>query len=150
MYGKTAQTGLFTPKNPSKYSGNVDNIVYRSSWEKRLMKHLDLHPDVLQWCSEEKGCIVPYQSPLDNKIHRYFIDFWVKLRTKEGNIEELLIEVKPRKFTQKPAPRKRKTKKYQQEMAQYATNLAKWDAAEKWAKRRGMKFVILTEETLLS
>jgi hypothetical protein len=39
--------GWFRPKNPIKYKGDAANIVYRSSWELRVMKHLDIDPNVL-------------------------------------------------------------------------------------------------------
>ena len=31
-------------------------------------------------------------SPLDNKIHRYFIDFYVQLRDKDGILKSYLVE----------------------------------------------------------
>jgi hypothetical protein len=67
--------GYFKPKNPQKYKGDPTNIVYRSSWELKLMTYLDLHKDIVTWGSEE--LIIPYRSPIDNKIHRYFPDFIV-------------------------------------------------------------------------
>jgi len=45
-FGKTYK-GLFKPKNPKKYNGDSTNIIYRSSWELRVMKWLDEHPKVV-------------------------------------------------------------------------------------------------------
>ena len=83
--------GFFRPKNPSKYKGDPTNIIYRSRWELKFMVYLDSHPDVLSWGSEE--VIIPYRSPIDNKVHRYFPDFVVKKRNPAGIIETLLVEI---------------------------------------------------------
>ena len=63
-----AYSGRFTPRNPSKYVGDSTNIIYRSSWECRLMDWFDRNPDIVSWASEE--LIIPYKSPVDNKFHQ--------------------------------------------------------------------------------
>ena len=78
-------SGKFTPKNPQKYKGDPKNIIYRSSWEVKVMKYLDDHPDVIWWGSEE--LVIPYWSPVDNKKHRYFPDFVAKIKQKNGMIK---------------------------------------------------------------
>lgn len=138
--------GFFRPKNPSKYKGDPSNIVYRSSWELKLMTYLDGHPDVLQWASEE--IVVPYRSPLDGRIHRYFPDFWVRKRTTNGNVETVLIEVKPLKETMEPKPQTRITKRYLREVATWGVNQAKWKAAEEYCKDRNWNFIKMTEQEL--
>ena len=110
------------------------------------MSYLDAHPDVVQWASEE--LVIPYRSPLDDKIHRYFPDFWVKKRTHDGLMEVVVIEVKPYKQTQEPTPAKRQTKQYLREVATWAVNQAKWKAAESYCKDRSWKFIKLTEQDL--
>ena len=87
--------------------GDPKNIIYRSSWECKVMYWLDKNPDVVSWGSEE--LIIPYKSPLDNRIHRYFPDFVVKVRNKDGNLKTTLIEVKPKKQTIEPEKKKRVT-----------------------------------------
>ena len=67
-----AYRGGFRPKNPAKYKGNPTKIIYRSLWEFKVFKWLDLHPQVIWWQSEE--VVVPYRSPIDGKMHRYLID----------------------------------------------------------------------------
>ena len=67
--------GKYIPKNSAKYRGDYRNIIYRSSWELKFMKYCDGNPSILEWGSEE--IIIPYRSPLDNKIHRYFVDFYI-------------------------------------------------------------------------
>lgn len=139
--------GKFTPKNPAKYRGNLRNIVFRSSWELRLFNYLDTNSSVLEWNSEE--VVIPYRSPLDGEMHRYFVDAYAKFQTKSGSIERYLIEVKPHKETINPAiNRKRKSKYSRLEEDTYKKNSAKWSAAEAVAERYGMKFIILTEYEL--
>lgn len=101
--------GTFTPKNPSKYNGNSKNIIYRSNWELRVMKYFDDHPNVIWWASEE--LTIPYVSPVDNKTHRYFPDFIVKMRLKDGKVTTYILEVKPLAQTKMPV-QKRKTKRF--------------------------------------
>lgn len=138
--------GYFRPKNPSKYKGDPTNIIYRSSWEVKLMSYLDAHPDVVQWASEE--LVIPYRSPLDNQIHRYFPDFWVKKRSSDGTIETLVIEVKPLKQTKEPTPSTKRTKQYIREVATWAINQAKWTAAKMYCEDRNWKFMTMTERDL--
>lgn len=138
--------GNYRPKNPEKYVGDITNIVYRSSWERKLMKFLDENPNVLKWGSEE--AIVPYISPIDNKIHRYFIDAYAKIKTKDG-VKTYLIEVKPKNQTVPPKTPKKITKTYKEALKTYAVNQAKWDAAKKVCEERDWNFMILTEDHLL-
>ena len=141
-----AYKGTFIPKNPIKYVGNPNNIIWRSTWERSLMRWLDENPDIVKWSSEET--IVPYISPVDNKQHRYFVDFTATFK----NGQTLLIEVKPKYQTVPPKIKNSKTQKGQQkmlaEMETFAVNDAKWKAADKYAQQRGMKFCIFTEESL--
>ena len=137
-------SGWFKPKNPTKYKGDPNNIVYRSSWELRVMKWLDEHPSIVWWASEELP--IPYVSPVDNKVHRYFPDFVAKV--KQANKETtMVLEVKPYKQTQKPT-QKRQTKRFLQEVVTYAVNQEKWRAADLFCKEHGWQFKILTEKEL--
>ena len=140
-----AYQGMYQPRNPKKYKGDASKIVYRSSWERLFMEWLDLNPDVSLWESEE--FYIPYISPVDNRQHRYFVDFKVKF----ANGSTLLIEIKPAHQTKKPVPRKgKKVALLESEVRTYAVNYAKWKAAEKYAAERGMKFAVFTEHTLKS
>lgn len=107
------------------------------------MEKLDENPDVLEWSSEET--IVPYISPIDNRIHRYFPDFLVKTRQADGSTKTLLLEVKPKKETMEPKPQKRKTKKYINEVVTWARNQAKWKAATEFCADRQWTFQLITE-----
>jgi TnsA endonuclease N terminal len=137
--------GTFKPKNPTKYNGNANNIIYRSLWELRVMKYLDDHPEVIWWASEE--LIIPYYNPIDNKKHRYFPDFVAKMKRKDGTVMTYVIEVKPEIQTKQPE-QKRKTKKYIQESMTYIVNQSKWKAATEFCKDHGWEFKIITEKHL--
>jgi hypothetical protein len=136
--------GWFKPQNPKKYKGDPNGIVYRSSWELRVMKYLDENPRVIWWASEE--LYIPYVSPVDNRVHRYFPDFIT--RVKQGDKEStLVLEVKPFKQTQQPT-QKRKTKQFIQETITYAINQEKWKAADLFCKEHGWQFKLITEKEL--
>lgn len=141
-----AYSGKYKVKNPKKYKGDFNNVVYRSSWERVFMNYCDMNEGVIEWNSEE--VIIPYKSPLDGRIHRYFTDFWMKVLTKDGEHKEYIIEVKPYKETLEPVQPKRKTRKYVVEVMKYCKNRAKWDAAEQYCEKKGATFKILTEYDL--
>jgi len=136
--------GWFKPKNPKKYNGDANNIVYRSSWELRVMKYLDENPRVIWWASEE--LYIPYVSPVDNRVHRYFPDFIAKVK-QEDKETTLVLEVKPFKQTQQPT-QVRRTKRFIQETVTYAVNQQKWKAAEMFCKEHGWQFKLITEKEL--
>lgn len=142
--------GRFNPRNPQKYAGNPDNIFYRSSWELRCMSHFDKNDSIIQWASEE--LIIPYFDPVSNKFRRYFPDFVIKSKNKNGLIETIVIEVKPLKETMQPNPVKNptKSKRYLTEVAKWGTNQAKFSAANKYCEEKGWKFMILTEKELFN
>lgn len=141
-----AYKGLFKPKNPQKYMGDANNIIYRSSWECKVMDWLDRNSDIVAWASEE--LTVPYKSPVDGRFHRYFPDFIVKVRTRDGSSKTMMLEVKPKHQTQPPEPQQRKTKRYINEVVTYGVNQAKWKAATEYCLDRGWEFKILTEDHL--
>ncbi len=136
----------FVPKNPLKYSGDVSNIIMRSSWETRFANWCDNNPAVVRWSSEET--VIPYLCPTDNKLHRYFIDFKIRIQLKDGSIKVYLIEIKPLKQTAPPVFPGRQTKKYLAESYGFLKNQAKWKAASEYAKDRGWEFKIITEKEL--
>ena len=138
--------GRYQPNNPLKYKGNFRNIIYRSLWEKKFMKYCDSNQNILEWGSEE-FCL-PYRSPLDNKVHRYFPDFYIKVKESTGKIKKYIIEVKPQRQCIEPKPQKKKTRTYIYEVHEYAKNQAKWKAAEEYCLDRGYEFKILTEKEL--
>ena len=138
--------GYFKPVNPQKYRGDPTNITYRSGWEKLVMISLDNNPSILEWSSEE--IVIPYTSPLDGRTHRYFPDFYVLAKTKDGGIQHQIIEVKHKKETMEPKKKKKITESYVYEVTTWGKNQAKWKAAEEYCRKKGWTFRILTEEHL--
>ena len=110
------------------------------------MVYCDLNENILEWGSEEIA--IPYRSPIDNKVHRYFPDFYVKLKETTGKIKKYIIEVKPKKQLKPPKKPKRQTKGYLYEMKTYAVNQAKWKAAKEFCEDRRIEFKIITEVEL--
>ncbi len=137
--------GRFKPRYPAKYNGNAENIIYRSLWELQVMQWLDKHPGIIWWSSEELA--IPYLNPVDNRKHRYFPDFVAKMKTKNGTIKTVIMEVKPIKQTMPPT-QTRKTRKYITEAATYAINQSKFAAAREFCKDHGWEFQIITEKEL--
>ena len=134
--------GLYRPTNPKKYVGNPNQIVYRSNLERKFMIYCDKNDNISQWASEELP--IPYKSPLDNRIHRYFPDFIVKTNTNK----KFIIEIKPYRQCKKPKLPKRKTKNYLRESMEYAKNVAKWNSAKRYCSNNNMTFKIITERDL--
>ena len=138
--------GKYRVINYKKYKGDPTGVVYRSLWERKFMKWCDSNPNILQWWSEELA--IPYYDPVQKKWRRYFPDFWMKVKEKNGKVNTYLIEVKPKRQVEGPKPQKRKTKKYLREVFDYATNQAKWEAANDYWRDRLWTFRIVTEREL--
>jgi hypothetical protein len=138
--------GFFKPKNPNKYKGDSSNIIYRSRWELKFMMYLDERKEVVSWGSEE--VVIPYRSPIDGKIHRYFTDFIVTKINSNGIKETSIIEIKPLKQTKPPKIQSKLTRQYITEVKTWGVNEAKWKAATAYCKDKGWTFQILTEKEL--
>ena len=137
---------IFKPKKPKKYKGDITNIICRSSWERRFCNYCDLNENIIEWGSEEFW--IPYLSPVDKKIHRYFPDFIIKVKESTGKLKTYVIEVKPKKQTKPPVKRKRVTKSYIYECTTWEVNKAKWRAAQEFCDDRRIGFKIITEDEL--
>jgi hypothetical protein len=138
--------GYFKPRNPSKYLGDSQNIIYRSSYEYRVMTYFDTNPNILKWGSEEFS--IPYVSPIDRSWHRYFPDFIIQAKGKDGNTKTIVIEVKPSSQTTPPKIGQKPTRRYINEIATWGVNEAKWKAAKEYCLDRGWGFQIITEKDL--
>jgi len=145
-----AYKGRFKPKNISKYAGDFLNVTFRSLWELQVMKYLDENESVVAWASEEHP--IPYISPLDGRYHRYFVDFWLRVRKPDGTLREYLWEVKPHKesvqpFLQEEASKAAK-RRYAGAVQKYVVNQAKWKAARELCEEKGWTFHVITEKQL--
>jgi hypothetical protein len=137
----------YKPSNPQKYQGNPNNIICRSSWERKFCHWCDMNDSVLMWASEEFS--IPYISPVDGRPHRYYPDYLIKFKElTTGKITRQIIEIKPKKQTKPPTAPKRVTKSFLYESSMWEVNKAKWAAAVEFAKDNGVEFRIITEDEL--
>lgn len=143
---KYPRVGKYKVKNKEKYVANLNECEYRSRWELRYMKYLDSNPKVLEWGSE--NIIIPYYNPVEKKMRRYFVDFYVKVVSKSGNFKKYIIEIKPSEQCRPPKKPSRETPKYKNSLRAYIRNQAKWRAARKWAEKRDWEFIVITEKEL--
>jgi hypothetical protein len=140
---KKYRQGIFTPKNADKFIGT--KAVYRSGLELKFMRFCDNNPNVLKWSSE--NVVIPYISPIDGRVHRYFVDNFVVI--KEGTqIKKYLVEIKPYKQTMAPTTKYRKREHLLYEQQMYSVNQAKWASAREFCAKKGLEFLILTEKDL--
>lgn len=139
--------GYFRIKNPDKYLGDVNNVIFRSSYERKIFQWCDETPSVKQWVSEE--IIIKYFDPTTNKMRRYFPDVMFEVVDKDGKSKKYLAEIKPERQTKPPNPSpKKKTKTWLNENITYQKNLAKWEAARHFCGLNGLEFIIITEKQL--
>jgi hypothetical protein len=138
--------GKYKPQNPQKYKGDPTNIIYRSSWERKFLVYCDNNKNIIEYSSEEIA--LPYRSPLDNRVHRYFPDFYIKVKESNGQIKKYLVEIKPKKQTVEPQIKQRKTKQYIYEVTEWAKNQAKWKAAREFCEDRQWEFKVITEDDI--
>jgi hypothetical protein len=136
----------YKPSYPQKYKGDPNNIICRSSWERRFCHWCDLNESIVSWGSEE--FFIPYYNPAKERVCRYFPDFIIKVKESSGQIKTYVVEVKPAKQTVPPQKKSRVTKSYIHECTTYAVNQAKWKAAKEWCADRMLEFIVITEKEL--
>jgi|AntAceMinimDraft_7_1070363.scaffolds.fasta_scaffold02836_4 spermidine synthase len=143
-------SGKYKVKNKEKYIGDLSEVIFRSSYERKFMVFCDLDPSVLKWSSEPYS--IPYLDTLTDKTRNYFVDFYAKIKKPSGETQDYIVEVKPRKKLNKPLKPNReslnKLKNYNAAMHEYLTNLSKFSAAKSYALKIGYKFIIVTEKEL--
>lgn len=162
--------GLFIPNNKEKVIKLNSNggLFYRSSWEKKIMIWLDNKEEIIRWGAE--GIEIPYisremveidgHSELKNKNRCYYPDFYYEMKLSDGRIKKVVAEVKPKKEYEmaykflseeiKVDPnlsvKKLKNLEYDFKMGQ--KNAAKWSTMIDWCERKGLEFIIITEDHL--
>ena len=143
MANKRYRQGIFTPKYPKKFIGT--KAVYRSGLELKFFRFCDDNKNVIKWSSE--NVVVPYISPLDGRVHRYFVDNFISI--KEGvNIKNYLVEIKPYRQTKPPTTKYKKKQHIVYEQKQWAVNTSKWESARRLCKKKGWEFLLITEKDL--
>jgi len=141
---KDTLKGRFRPKNPIKYIGNSENIIYRSSWELEFFKWIDGAPTVIGWNSEE--LVIPYINVLDKTPHRYYPDIFARI-IKNRRIVPTLIEIKPEQFSTLPVRKKRQSQKvFMESLERYYKNGSKWLAAKKYCDEHGWEFLLICKD----
>ena len=143
--------GKFSPQNPVKYIGDINNIIYRSSWERKFCHYCDINVNITKWSSEPLH--IPYWSPIDHKEHKYFVDYYIQVKKKDGTIENWFIEIKPENqydINMKPKEptgniTQQKIRAYNQKLKTWITNRAKFEAATRYAENRGYRFGAINE-----
>jgi hypothetical protein len=131
--------GVYKVLNPAKYAGTRPPR-YRSSWEWHFMKFCDDNNHILQWASESVS--IPYRHPITGKMTMYVPDFLITYQGSNGKTVGELVEIKPRKQSVI------EDRQSQRDRMVVAINYAKWSAAEKWARRQGLKFRVVTEDQI--
>lgn len=143
--------GFYELVNPQKYIGDPSKIIYRSSWEFRFCRYCDLSDNVVGWSSEPFS--IPYISPIDNKEHKYWIDFFIRI-SRNNKEQNYIVEIKPEASLKKPTfsgtQTMKKLKIFNYEAKLFLVNTAKFLAAKRHAESIGYKFIIATEEFLFS
>ncbi len=145
MKKKGHKKGFFKPRNPQKYIGDLNKIVYRSSWEEHFMRFLDNNIRVKRWASEEIA--IPYIKPTTGRVHKYYPDFFVEY-VRSGKILKELVEVKPEKQIRKPTTKGKKKQTQLYEGITWAINMAKWKYATLFCKKQGWTFKVMSEKDI--
>ncbi len=148
-YGRIRQ-GYFIPKNPHKYGGDLDKIIYRSGWEYKFLRYCDENDKIIKYVSEPVG--IPYYNPLSKKVCKYWVDMFITIEDSNGVLNNWILEIKPEKFTKPPVAPERMTEKqtykYVSHAKAYIVNKAKFEAAKDYADSKKIKFGIITENFL--
>jgi hypothetical protein len=134
--------GLYTPVNLEKYLGDPAKIRFLSRWELRFMVFCDTNRDVIAWGSEEIK--LAYAHPIKNRVAMYIPDFVIKFKDKDDRIRTEIVEIKPMKETVLTE----RSSNY--DKISIAVNHAKWAAAEAFCAQNGMKFRVLTEQSIFA
>ena len=132
--------GPFKLKNPEKYIG-LGTPYYRSSWEMAVMRMCDENPSITQWASESVK--IPYRDPLTGKQSIYVPDFLVTYVDNKQQQHAELWEIKPANQTLKE-----KVGKNPYNQAQWVRNQAKWQVAQQWANKHGVRFRVINEHDI--
>jgi hypothetical protein len=139
--------GKYDVINKDRYMGTNTSPRYLSSWELQVFKYLDHKPGVIQWGAEV--VVVPYMHPRKETMSRYIVDVYVEYTDADGTVQKEMIEIKPSAQCSQPKKTNRKRQDvYEQEVNAWVVNSAKWTAAQKYAKDRGIWFRVITEKDI--
>ena len=161
---KNYNQGNYIPKYSEKVMklNTQGGVYFRSSWEKKIMTWLDNNNSITKWGAE---CLrIPYQMTHfengDTKIkeHSYYPDFYYEMRTIDGVLKQIVVEVKPQKeydmvlkLTEgslNVPDGLKKLKSFEYDLKQAQKNRDKWQTMIKWCNKRGYEFIVITENHL--
>ena len=146
MNTKGHSKGFFTPRHPEKYVGDLNKIVYRSSWELDFMKFLDNNIRVIKWGSETIP--IPYVKPTTGRVHKYYPDFYVEYYNSKGGIVQDIVEVKPESQIRKPTVKGKSKKTQLHEALTWSINMAKWRSAKLFCDKYGFNWRVMSEKEI--
>jgi len=156
-------------KNPQKYIGDLNLIIYRSSWEFSFIKWCDISPSIIRWSSEPikvqyadrvskldecKKLGLDPNNPRNWTTKNYNVDFWIEICKGNGIVEKWFIEVKPQDKLKKPIPpiknsSLKEQRKFNKLAKEYLINEAKWQAMNEFATKNNAKFYVFTENIMI-
>jgi len=158
--GHKSKKGLYHPKNPEKYIGDITDVMYMSSWELKFMIYCDNRSEILKWGSE---CFhISYQmerknhetGALKKSNHKYWPDFYMEVIDPDSpdGVKKFVVEVKPLHETVQPIPPKKFSTKamrnFEYAIVAFQKNMYKWAKAKEFCDARGMHFILVTEKHL--
>jgi hypothetical protein len=138
--------GKYEVVNRDKYKGDPDKVKFRSSYEAHCYAWADRTESVLSWAVET--IVVPYIDPVTNKKRRYIVDMWMEYKDRNGDVKIELIEIKPKNQCVAPKRGGKRKDVFENEIATYMTNQAKWQYADQYARERGWGFRVITEDSI--
>ena len=145
------QDGRFMPINKNKYTGDIFDIIYRSSYELKFFRELDRDEKVIRWISEPKDKQIKYYCSTKNKQRTYIPDVYCE-KVINGKLIKILIEIKPE--SKLVPPRKPKIqnaismRKYGLRVQEYINIQDKKKYAEMYCKLNGFVYIFITEKTI--
>jgi hypothetical protein len=155
QFNKNYHQGYYSVINKDKYIGDLNRVIYRSSWEEAFCRYLDGNEKILKWSCEH---IVITYNDLRGKSHRYYPDYYYQMMIDNdpNQLKHVVVELKPYVETIPPvkdfdimeSKSKKKLENYSYAVTMYTKNLLKWNSAIQWCQDHHMEFIIVTEKHL--
>ncbi|WIC41409.1 hypothetical protein MA9V1_145 [Chryseobacterium phage MA9V-1] len=126
-----------------KYVG-ARPVIYRSGLELKVFNLFERSPGIKHWSSEPDFIVIKYM--YGGKLRQYNVDVYAEYH---NGVKEI-IEIKPYAQTQQPEAHRYfgKEARYAKDVETYQRNIAKWEAAWKYANENNMRFKIITDMAL--
>jgi len=142
--------GLYKVIHPEKYVGDVNNVIYRSGWEKKFCIYCDNQPSIIEWSSEPFK--IKYLNGSTFKEHTYYTDFYIKIQDSSDKSKKYIVNINQESQNKKPEIQSKRTLKalnsYKYNLDQYVKNQSKWVEAKRACEDAGFEFMVITEKFL--